>query len=135
VKITTPALVPPARTTPANPYSVTLYTNISSKNLIDTKDPVENSPMFRPVLDLKPAAPGYSYVTTVYADYQSAPGAVVTIDSSLIARNDWKVFEPASNEYRTEIHVRMSGSQKGWTPVTGNLQAGIGAYDAPLLHK
>jgi hypothetical protein len=55
----------------------------------------------------------------------------VTITSSLTGRNDWKIFEPKENEYRTGIYVLMSGDQKGWSTVSGDLEKGIGAYDAP----
>ncbi|MDD4137347.1 MAG: hypothetical protein PHT99_05565 [Methanoregula sp.] len=141
VKITIPALVPPTGTSPEKPFSVTLYTNIPSKNLIDTKNPVENSPMFRPVQD--PASTECTtggsggrcstYKTTLYADYRTDPDATVTIASSLVARNEWKIFEPHENEYTTDITALMSGDQNGWTTVNGYLEQGIGSYDAPTL--
>jgi hypothetical protein len=56
VKITTPSLVPPAGTSPNNPFSITLYTSVTSKRVIDTENPVENSPMFRPVQSMETTA-------------------------------------------------------------------------------
>jgi hypothetical protein len=130
VKITAPSLAP---------GTITLYTNVTSKNFIGTQDPVENSPMFRPVQDLKTTecATGVAggqcttYRTALYADYRAAPGTSVTIASSLVGRNEWKVLEPEFNEYRTGITALMSGDQKDWTTVSGYLQSGIGAHDAP----
>lgn len=134
VKITTSSLVPPAGTTPDKPYTLTLYANTSSRTPIDTENPVENSAMYRPVQHIGTADPGYTYTTSVFADYQAAPGTIVTIDSSLIGKNEWKIFESRQNEYRTGISVRMSGNQKEWTDANGYLEAGIGSYDAPVLH-
>jgi hypothetical protein len=126
VKITTPSLAP---------GTTTLYTNITAKGFIDTRSPLENSPVFRPVQELKTAGTGQTYVTTVFADYQAPPGAAVTITSSLIGRNDWKIFGPGSNEYRTGISVQMSGAQNDWNTANGYLDDGIGSYDAPVLPK
>ena len=133
VKITAPSL---------GPGTLTLYTNATSKNLIDTQNPVENSPMFRQVQDLKTTecTSGITggrcdtFRTAVYADYQAAPGTSVTVASSLVGRNEWKVFGPEFNEYRTGITALMSGEQKDWTTVSGYLETSIGAYDAPALH-
>jgi hypothetical protein len=144
VKITTPSIVPPAGTSPKNPFSVTMYTNITSKQVIDTENPVENSPMFRPVQKVETteckdtdiagtSARCYIYLTALYADYRADPNATVTVTSALTGRNEWKISEPKENEYRTGIYVLMSGDQKGWTTVSGNLEKGIGAYDAPAI--
>jgi len=134
VKITAPSMVP---------GTITLQTNVTSKNPIDTENPVENSAMFRPVQNPVTAeciAGGNggqcsAYVTSLYADYRADPNAAVTIASSLVARNEWKIFEPRSNEYRTGFTVGMSGDRKEWTTVNGYLEKGIGSYDAPVLHE
>jgi hypothetical protein len=142
VKITTPSVVPPAGTSRNNPFTVTLYTNTTSKRVIDTENPVGNSPMFRPVQDLEtmacrdigtagPGARCYTYLTALFADYRAGPNAIVTITSSLTGRNGWTIFEPKENKYRTGIYVLMSGNQKGWSMAAGELEEGIGAYDAP----
>lgn len=146
VKIGIPSLVPPAGTSAKNPFSVTFYTDITSAKLIDTKNPVENSPMFRPVQDRKTveckdsaitASGGqcYAYLTSLYANYRADPNAAVTISSSLTGRNTWKIFGPRENEYSTGIYVLMSGDQKGWITMSGYLEEGNGAYDAPSLHS
>jgi hypothetical protein len=146
VKITIPSLIPPEGTSEKNPFTVTMYTNVTSGNLIDTRNPVENSPMFRPVQDIRntdcknsgTTAPGgtcYSYLTSLYANYQADPNAAVSVRSTLTGKNQWKIFEPKENEYRTDIYLLMFGEQKGWTTVAGYLEAGTGAYDAPLLHS
>jgi hypothetical protein len=145
VKITTPSIIPPEGTSAKNPFTVTIYTNVSSGDLIDTRDPVENSPMFRPVQDVKSTAcmndqtsvsggQCSSYLTSLYANYQAGPNAEVSVRSSLTGTNEWNVFEPKENEYRTDIYLLMFGEQKGWTTVRGYVESGIGAYDAPSLH-
>jgi hypothetical protein len=141
VKITTPSLIPPPGTGPKNPYSITLSATLPSNRVIDTKNPVANSPMFRPVLDLNPTeckdssipAKGgkcFKYVTALYADYAADPNAAVTVTSTLSGTNSWTIFEPRSNEYHTSIYWLMFGPQKEWTNVAGYLESGIGASDA-----
>jgi hypothetical protein len=145
VKVTVPAIIPPAGTTAKNPYIVTLSADIPSKSVIETMDPVTGSPMFRPVQDLKtaeckdasagtPAGECYTYLTTLYAKYDADPNAAVAFKSSLSAKNSWTIFEPKTNEYRTSVYLLMFGEQKGWTPVAGYLEKGIGTYDAPVLN-
>ena len=142
VKITVPELVPPDGTSSKNPFSITIFTNVTSKALIDTKDPVKNSPMFRPLQDLKKtdckdsgtAAAGgqcYTYLTSLFANYEADPNAAITFRSTLMGKNTWTIFEPKENEYRTSVYLLMFGEQKGWTPVAGYLEEGIGLYDAP----
>ncbi len=98
--------------------------------------------MFRPVQGLETTgcrdsgtagsgARCYTYQTALFADYRADPNATVTITSSLTGRNDWTIFEPKENEYRTGINVLMSGDQKGWSTVSGDLEEGVGANDAP----
>jgi len=146
VKITIPSLVPPSGTTTKNPYSITLSTNVTSKGIIDTMNPVEKSPMFRPVQELKPtdckdsattASGGqcYTYLTSLYAKYEADPNAAVTFRSSLTGKNSWTIFDPRTNEYRTSVYLLMFGEQKGWTPLAGYLEKGIGSYDAPALDE
>ena len=146
VKVTVPAIIPPAGTSAKDPYTITLSADIPSKSLIDTIDPVAKSPLFRPIQDLKPAeckdntttlAGGqcFTYLTSLYAKYDADPNAAVSFSSSLIGKNSWKVFEPETNEYRTSVYLLMFGEQNGWTSVAGYLEKGIGAYDAPVLEK
>ncbi|HEX3001572.1 MAG TPA: hypothetical protein VHN82_04265 [Methanoregula sp.] len=143
VKVTAPEIIPPAGTTTKDPYVIAISAAIPSKRLIDTRDPVTKSPLFRPVQDLKPAgcrdgAPGaaggqcFTYLTTLYAKYDANPNAAVSFRSGLTGKNTWTVFEPRENEYRTSVYLLMFGEQKGWTPVSGYLEQGIGAYDAPV---
>lgn len=142
VKITIPSLVPPAETTAKNPYSVTFATNVTSDTIINTKDPVAESAMFRPVQDMREiecedpsvtASGGtcYEYLTSLYARYEADQNAAVTIRSSVTGKNQWTIFEPRENQYRTSIYLLMFGPQRGWTLTKGNLDAGMGKYDAP----
>jgi hypothetical protein len=144
LRITTSSIVPPEGTDPGKPYTITFATNATSKGVIDTKHPVLNSPMFRPVQAVESTsctgngsagAEGrcYTYTTALYADYMTGPGTVVTISSSLSGKNAWQIFEPSENSYHTEIHAEMTGNQKGWTAMSGHLTEGIGSYDQPAL--
>jgi hypothetical protein len=144
VKITTPAITPPEGTTPAKPFTLTLSSDMQSDKLIDTREPIKNSALFRPVRELQPVAcsPGsfrvqetpqcYRYVTSLYADYEAAPGASVNITSTVVGRNSWNIFEPGSNEYTTVTSLQMSGSHDGWATMKGILSSGTGTYDTPL---
>jgi hypothetical protein len=140
VKVTIPSLVPPAGTTHEHPYTVTFSTNTSSHKLIDTRNPVENSPVFRPVTD--PAAAEckgsvstsdqrkcYSYLTSIYADYQTNPDASVSITSAIRGTNQWNLFGPRENAYDTDIYTLMLGENHGWTTARGYLETGIGPDD------
>jgi len=138
VKVTAPALVPPAGTARENPYTITISAAVPSKTYIDTQNPVENSPMFRPVTNLRStdcrgnatvSSGGicYTYLTALYADYQADPDAEVSIRSSLAGMNRWNIFGPAENEYRTDVYLLMFGEQNGWTTVAGYLETGTGA--------
>jgi hypothetical protein len=144
VKITTPAITPPGGTSPAKPFTLTLSSEMKSNKLIDTREPINNSALFHPVKELQLVAcpPGsspvqetpqcYRYVTSLYADYEAAPGASVNITSTIVGRNSWNIFEPGSNEYTTMTSLLMSGSHKGWATMKGRLTSGIGTYTTPL---
>jgi hypothetical protein len=140
VKIMVPSLVPPAGTSRGHPYTVTLFTNISSQKRIDTRNPVENSPVFHPVTDLTltdcTGSPSpsdhrqcYSYQTSVYADYRADPGATVSIASTIQGTNQWNILGPKENGYHTDISLLMSGENHGWATARGYLVTGIGSDD------
>jgi hypothetical protein len=143
VRIDTPLIIPPAGTLPEKPFSLVLSSDITSGTVIDTREPIQNSALFRPIRDLRqvPCPPSdslkngtpmcYRYLTSLYADYRALPDASVTITSSLTGRNSWKIFEPASNEYTTSFSLIMKGGNHGWKDVNGFLQSGTGVYDVP----
>ncbi len=120
-------------TLPENPYGIILSSEMKSDTVIDTREPINNSAMFRPVRDLRQVScpPGsseekgtphcYRYLTSLYADYQASKNASVTITSSLTGNNSWKIFEPRSNEYTTTISLLMSGEHPGWSTMNGTL--------------
>lgn len=144
VQITTPAIIPPPGTTPEKPYRFLLSADLKSDTVIDTREPIKNSAVFRPVRD-----PGqvscpqgspeqgtpqcYHYLTALYADYQAADNASVTISSTLTGKNTWKIFEPRSNEYTTSVNLQLSGNTHGWSTMQGALTSNIGMYDAPVI--
>lgn len=142
-KITTPSIIPPKETSPSNPYKIRLSISKGSKDVINTKSPIEQGVMYRPVQDLEkvncPAinngASGepvcYRYVIPVYADYEAPMNASVHISSTLQGKNSWKIFDPQSNEYKAEISILMFGENHGWTVMKGALESNIGAYNVP----
>jgi hypothetical protein len=144
VRIDTPAINPPAGTSASNPFTIMLSSDMQSGNVINTREPVNNSAMFHPVRNLEPvtcspavlAGKGKPqcdrYVTSLYADYETAPDASVNITSTLVGRNNWKIFETSSNEYTTATSLQMTGSRHGWETMTGTLTSGTGTYDTPL---
>ena len=143
VRITTPAIVPPGRTSPKNPFTFTLSSEMKSDTVIDTREPIENSAMFRPIRDIRQVScpPDSSlingtprcsrYITSLYADYQASPHASVMITSSITGKNSWKIFEPGSNEYSSSFSQLLVGENRGWEMVNGYLQSSIGRYDVP----
>jgi hypothetical protein len=141
LKIVTPAIIPPEGTTASRPYTITFSSETASRSPIDTLNPVEKSAMFRPVQALgrnacpqEPAGGStrcFTYTTAVYADYQTSAGTSVTITSAVTGKNTWKILEPRSNEYHTDIITRMTGESHGWAVSGGRLSSGTGTYDIP----
>jgi hypothetical protein len=143
VRITTPEITPPPGTIPEKSYVIMLSSEMKSDRVIDTREPIQNSALFRPVRDLqqvscpsdrseeKGTPQCYRYLTSLYADYQAPSNASVNITSSLAGKNSWKIFEPKSNEYTTTISLLMSGEHHGWATMKGTLTKSIGIYDAP----
>lgn len=144
VRVDTPAINPPSGTSAANPFTLTLSSDMKSGTPINTREPVNNSAMFHPVRNLQtvpcpPAVPAgkgtpqcYHYITALYAEYEAGPDASVTITSTITGNNSWKIFESGSNEYATATSLQMTGSRHGWETMTGTLISGIGSYDTPL---
>jgi hypothetical protein len=145
VRIATPLITPPAGTIPEKPYTILLSSEMKSDKVIDTREPIHNSALFRTVRDLqqvscppdgsegKGTPQCYRYLTSLYADYQAPSDASVTITSTLTGKNSWKIFEPRSNEYNSSISLLMSGEHHGWSTMKGTLTSSIGIYDAPLI--
>lgn len=143
VRISTPAIPPTGNTSEKNPLTFVLSSEIQSERVIDSRDPEQNSALFRPVREVRQITcpPGssaingtprcYHYLTSLYADYQASPGAMVEISSSITGNNTWKIFEPRSNEYTSTITLNMSGENRGWQKVDGFLKNNTGSYDAP----
>jgi hypothetical protein len=125
-------------------FSVRTSSDARTGQVIDTRSPQDRDIVLRPVQELKEvscaefrdAAPGatcYRYQCAVYADYESSPNAKVEISSTITGKNEWKIFEPAYNRYTNAISVTMLGNNHGWVTAKGELQAGIGSYDAPKI--
>jgi hypothetical protein len=144
LKIQIPLIDPPAGTSSSNPYTITINADMPSGGVIDTTNPVANSPVFGPIQDLRNVpCVGYgkgtggnpecsTFTTTLYADYSADPETTVTITSSITGKNSWLVFEPAFNEYSTVISLMMHGEHHGWAAVKGTMANRIGSYDSPF---
>jgi hypothetical protein len=143
VEVKTPLINPVQNGTTGTNYTIELIINASSPRLIDTRTPLVNDAMFRPVQDLRTikcpdATSGgtgkgncYSFSTAMYADYTSSPTTRVMISSEVVGRNEWKIFEPAFNEYRTSISAFIIGDHHGWVASKGSVGTGVGSYDVP----
>jgi hypothetical protein len=125
-------------------FSVRTSSDARTGQVIDTKSPQDHDIMLRPMQDMTkadctafgisdPGASCYRYISSVYADYDASPGAVIRISSSLNGKNEWKIFSPAHNEYSNAIDVELHGAHHGWTAAKGELQSGIGSYDVPKI--
>ena len=144
LKVTAPGIGQAAGSS-SGPVTITFSVNTRPSELIDTRSPLANDAVFRPVEDLQdsacPAGVGTatgspscsSYTTTLYAKYDAAPNAAVTIHAEIIGRNDWKIFQPGSNEYRNAFDISLTGVSPGWTTAPATLESGIGSYDVPKL--
>jgi hypothetical protein len=147
VEMKTPVINPAQNGTTGKNYTAELTIHAPSRHLVDTRTPLVNDVMFRPVQDLRTiechdATGGgtgkgtcYSFSGAVYADYSSSLNAHVSISSEMVGRNEWKIFKPAFNEYRTSISVMMVGDHHGWIVSKGSVETGIGSYDVPILKK
>jgi len=145
LKVSAPKIGQPAVNGSAQPTVIMIAVNASSHSLIDTRSPVENAAVFRPVQSIHTVACPASdvtsestpicseYLTSTYADYTAAPSASVSISASLEATNSWTIFAPESNGYKNRIYVLMQGDNHGWETTKGWLESGIGVYDAPKI--
>lgn len=128
-----------------NGFSFTNSATESVKGPIDTKSPVSGAIILRPVQKPRsvacpelnaPESAGAVcslYESAVYADYEASPNAKIEIDSTLVGKNTWTIFQPAANEYRNSISVTMLGANHGWVIAKGTLLSGIGSYDVPEI--
>ncbi len=142
LKISAPKIGLPPVNGSAQTSIVLLTVTAPSPGPIDTRTPIQNAAVFRPVQSIQDeacpalnATPGqtacYRYLTSIYADYTASPGAVVRINAGLDARNTWKISEPESNAYKNTVAVELHGANHGWVTTTGWLESGIGSYNVP----
>jgi len=125
--------------------NVTFSVDANSSSLIDTRSPIANGAIFRPVqsavnitcpsgmTENSGMANCIQYTTAVYAKYGASPGSSVGIHASVTGKNSWTVFQPEFNEYQNTFDLTLSGSQNGWVITTGWLNYNIGSYDAPQI--
>jgi hypothetical protein len=123
--------------------NVMFVVDVDSPSLVDTRSPMVDDAVFRPVQNAidtacpagtrgVPVLPNCTqYVTGIYAKYEADPAASVGIHASVTGRNTWSVFHPEFNEYHNTFDVTMSGNNSGWVTAQGWLEYGIGSYDEP----
>jgi hypothetical protein len=145
VRISTPAIPSERNTSEKKPVTFVLSSAMKSDRVIDSRNPEQNSALFRPVREVRQVTcpPDsstkngnslcYHYFTSLYADYQASPGTIVEISSSITGNNTWKISGPQSNEYNSTISLKMAGENRGWQKVDGSLKNNTGSYDAPHL--
>ncbi|MGA9622603.1 hypothetical protein [Methanoregula sp.] len=142
LKVSAKSIGGPAINGITQPATITFSVNVSSPEHIDTRSPVQNAAVFRPVNGIHTTACSgesvasgrgpvcYKYLTEMYAEYSSAPSVTVSIDESITGTNTWTIFAPASNAYQNQISVpMMHGSSHGWITTPGWLESGIGSQD------
>jgi hypothetical protein len=145
VRISTPSIPPGGNASEKYPLTFVLSSEMKSDQVIDSRNPEQNSALFRPIREVRQVSclPDssdingtprcYHYLTSLYADYQASPGTMVEISSSISGNNTWKIFEPRSNEYISTISLKMSGENRGWQKVDGFLQNNTGSYESPNI--
>jgi hypothetical protein len=125
--------------------NITFVVDADSPSLIDTRSPMADDAVFRPVQGaIDTACPAGTvettgltnctqYNTAIYAKYEALPTASVSIHASVTGRNTWSVFHPEFNEYQNTFDATISGNYPGWVIARGWLESGIGLYDAPKI--
>jgi len=135
VKIQASIIKPVNNSINSNEYRFEFSINEKAGHVIDTQKPQDNDIVFRPLRDLKVInCPStslggicYNFQSSIYADYSTTPNARISIDSDIVGKNEWAIFNPASNEYRTSISMLSFGENHGWVVTNGSLETNIGS--------
>jgi hypothetical protein len=135
VKIQASIIKPVNNSINSKSYQFEFSINEKAGHIIDTQNPQDNDIVFRPLRDLKvidcsnTSLGGicYNFQSSIYADYSTTPNATVSIDSYIVGKNEWEIFNPASNEYRTSISMLNFGENHGWIVTNGSLETNIGS--------
>ena len=116
-------------------FRTILFTN----QTIDTMNPLGNEMVLMPKYNLMQnvnASGAYSrtseqfdYDSKMYAYYDTSSNANVSISIYLNGRNEWWIGGWQYNSYWETMEIMLSGSQDGWTTVSGQLVTGEGTYD------
>ncbi len=133
IKITTPLLAP---------STTTLELEVPVAGPIETQSPLEKGILYRPIQNIRatgcPASAGdratcYEHTSSIYATYDSSPIARVTISTTITGKNEWNIFNPATNQYSDAVSVILVGDHRRWITSQGELLTGIGSYDVPKI--
>ncbi|AKB28828.1 hypothetical protein MSSIT_2109 [Methanosarcina siciliae T4/M] len=119
--------------------SIDLSTMVLSDQPIDTMNPLNNEMILIPKYNLTQnvnasgvysrTSEQFDYDSKMYAYYDAPSNANVSISIYLNGRNEWWIGGWQYNSYWETMEVMLSGSQDGWTTVSGQLVTGEGTYD------
>ncbi|AKB37067.1 hypothetical protein MSSAC_2477 [Methanosarcina siciliae C2J] len=119
--------------------SIDLSTMVLSDQPIDTMNPLNNEMILIPKYNLTQnvnasgvysrTSEQFDYDSKMYAYYDASSNANVSISIYLNGRNEWWIGGWQYNSYWETMEVILSGSQDGWTTVSGQLVTGEGTYD------
>ncbi|WP_261788793.1 hypothetical protein [Methanosarcina siciliae] len=119
--------------------SIDLSTMVLSDQPIDTMNPLNNEMILIPKYNLTQnvnasgvysrTSEQFDYDSKMYAYYDASSNANVSISIYLNGRNEWWIGGWQYNSYWETMEVMLSGSQDGWTTVSGQLVTGEGTYD------
>ncbi|AKB74093.1 hypothetical protein MSLAZ_0832 [Methanosarcina lacustris Z-7289] len=118
--------------------SIDLSTMVLSNQTIDTINPLGNEMVLMPKYNLtrdvnargaySRTSEQFDYDSKMYAYYDTSSNANVSISIYLNGRNEWWIGGWQYNSYWETMEVMLSGSQDGWTTVSGQLVTGEGTY-------
>jgi len=111
--------------------SIDLSTMVLSNQTIDSINPLGNEMVLMPKYNLtrdvnargaySRTSEQFDYDSKMYAYYDTSSNANVSISIYLNGRNEWWIGGWQYNSYWETMEVMLSGSQDGWTTVSGQL--------------
>lgn len=133
--------VPPEEYDPDDPSmgtqhdGVFTFTGVANGS-IDTAGPFETEPLLplesRSQVECQvapsPTKRCFENDAHLYASYDAASNATVTVATSLNAQNTWFSMGWSGNEYYQRSSIELRGSGTGWYRTPGELEVGSGRY-------
>jgi hypothetical protein len=122
------------------PIPVQMVITVISNHRIDTRTPIGHEPLFSPRFNSTEVECSFPYDKTsgqincfeyesvLYSSCDAESNATVSIDISLIGRNEWWLLGWSFNEYRDHIYTELRPDRNHGQIVRGELIQGIGSY-------